>query len=109
MNIELAKDVNSSTILKIYDKLSKFAKFITYFKWVAAILMAIGMMDTFLFNGPHKLSIWSNVIIWVPGIIFAAVFVVFHTLTGFKLKSLSKKYNIHPFQLKIMVDRILNK
>jgi hypothetical protein len=109
MNIEFTKEVNSSKVLKIYNKIYKLTRFITYFKWVAGILMFLGVIDTFLFDGPHKFTIWSNIIVWIPAIIFSFVFIVFHTLTGFKLSSLSKKYNIHPFRLKIMVDRILNK
>lgn len=108
MNIDLTKDVKSSFILKTYNKLSKFIKFIYYFKWIAAVCMLLGFIDTFIFSGPHNLTIWSNVVIWSVAILFAFIFIVFHFLTGWKLKKLSEKHNIHQFQLKIQVDRILN-
>ena len=108
MNIELSKDVKASFVLKTYNKLSKLKPFIYYFKWIAAIFMLLGFIDTFLFDGPHKFTLWSNVSIWIPGILFAFVFGIFHFLTGLKIQKLSKKYDIHQFQLKIIVDRILN-
>ena len=108
MNIDLTKEVKSSFVLKTYNKLSKFKIYINYFKWIAAIAMLLGFIDTFLFDGPHDLFVSLNVGIWIPGFIFAFIFIVFHFLTGLKLKTLSKRYDINEFQLKLMVDRTLN-
>jgi len=108
MNIDLTKEVKSSFILKTYNKVTKFKGYITYFKWIAAISMLLGFVDTFLFNGPHSLTVSLNVGFWIPGIIFAFLFIVLHFWAGLKLRNLSKKYNIHEFQLKLMVDKILN-
>lgn len=109
MNLDFHKEVESSFVLKTYNNISKLAKFIPYFKWIAGILFTIGFLETVFFGQPDKLTVWSNVIIWIPGLLFAFIGGTFHFLTGIKLRNMSKKYNMDQTKLQEIVDEILNK
>ena len=86
----------------------KIFKFVPIFKWVAGILLVIGLLDTLINGDAHKLVIWSNVIVWIPGFIFAFTAAIFHFLTGVKLRNMARKYGIEQSKLQIEVDDILN-
>ena len=109
MNLEFHQEVKSSFVLKTYNKISKLAKFIPYFKWIAGILFAIGFLETAFLGQPDKIIMWSNVIVWIPGLLFAFIGAIFHFLTGIKLRGMSKKYNMEQPKLQVLVDEILNK
>lgn len=109
MNLEFHQEVNSSLVLKTYNRISKLSKYIPYFKWIAGILFAIGFLETVFLGQPDKLVMWSNVIVWIPGLLFAFIGAMFHFLTGIKLRNLSKKYNIDQPKIQELVDEILNK
>ena len=109
MNLEFHQEVESSFVLKTYNKISKMAKFIPYFKWIAGILFFIGFLETVFLGEPDKITMWSNVIVWIPGLLFAFIGGIFHLLTGVKLRNLSRKYDMDQAKLQIIVDEILNK
>jgi hypothetical protein len=52
---------------------------------------------------------WSNVIVWIPGLLFAFIGGIFHFLTGIKLRNLSRKYDMDQTKLQEIVDEMLNK
>ena len=108
MSFEFHQEVKSSFILKSYNKISKLRKYIPHFKWVAGILLVIGLLDALINGDAHKLVIWSNVIVWIPGFIFAFTAAIFHFLTGVKLRNMARKYGIEQSKLQIEVDDILN-
>ena len=108
MSFEFYREVKSSFILKTYNKISKLRKYIPHFKWVAGVLFVIGLLDTLINGDAHKLVIWLNVIVWIPGFIFAFIVALFHFLTGLKLRNMSKKYGIKQSRIQIEVDDILN-
>lgn len=109
MSIEFYQEVKSSFVLRVYNVISKIAKFIPHFKWTAGILFFIGFIDTILNGNPHKLVMWLNIIVWIPGLLFAFIGGAFHFATGKKLRYLSKKYDINQKQLQQEVYDILNK
>lgn len=109
MSIEFYQEVKSSFVLRGYNVISKIAKFIPHFKWIAGILFAIGFIDTIVNGEPHKLVMWSNIIVWIPGLLFAFIGAGFHMATGKKFRYLSKKYDINQKQLQQEVYDILNK
>ena len=108
MSLEFYQEVKFSFILKMYNKISKLRKYIPYFKWVAGILFVIGLLDTLINGDAHKLVIWVNVMVWIPGFIFAFTGAIFHFLTGVKLRNMARKYGIEQSKLQIEVDDILN-
>jgi len=108
MSFELYQEVKSSFILKMYNKISKLRKYITHFKWIAGILFIIGLLDTLANGDAHKLVIWLNVIVWIPGFIFVFTGALLHFLTGLKLRNMARKYGIEQSKLQIDVDDILN-
>lgn len=109
MNLEFHQDVNQSIILKGYNKITKIAKFIPHFKWTAGVLFAIAFFETIFLDQPHKMIMWANVIVWIPGLLFAFIGAGFHFLTGIKLRSMSRKYNLDQKKVQEIVDEILNK
>jgi hypothetical protein len=52
---------------------------------------------------------WANIIVWIPGLLFAFIGAIFHFLTGIKLRNMSKKYNLDQKKVQEIVDEILNK
>ncbi len=109
MNLEFHQEVNQSIILKGYNKITKIAKFIPHFKWTAGILFAIAFLETIFFGQPDKATMWANIIVWIPGLLFAFIGAIFHFLTGIKLRNMSKKYNLDQKKVQEIVDEILNK
>ncbi len=109
MSIEFYQEVNSSFVLRAYNVISKIAKFIPHFKWTAGILFFIGFIDTILNGDPHKLVMWLNIIVWIPGLLFAFIGAIFHFLTGVKLRKMVKKYDLDQKKIQELVDEILNK
>lgn len=109
MNLEFHQEVNSSLVLKTYNKISKLAKYIPHFKWIAGILFVIGFLETVFLGQPDKIVMWSNVIVWIPGLLFAFIGGIFHFLTGIKLRNLYRKYDMDQTKLQEIVDEILNK
>lgn len=109
MNLEFHQEVKSSFVLKAYNKISKLARFIPHFKWTAGILFAIAFLETVFLGQPDKIIMWSNIIVWIPGLLFAFIAGAFHFLTGIKLRNMSRKYNMDQAKLQSIVDEILNK
>lgn len=109
MNLEFHQEVQSSFVLKTYNKISKLAKFIPYFKWIAGILFAIGFIETVFTGEIDKFTMWCNIAVWIPGLLFAFTGAIFHFLTGIKLSNMSKKYNLDQKKVQEIVDEILNK
>lgn len=109
MNLEFHQEVNQSIILKGYNTITKIAKFIPYFKWTAGILFVIAFFETVFLGHPDKVIMWANIIVWIPGLLFAFIGAVFHFLTSIKLRTMSIKYNIDQKKVQEIVDEILNK
>jgi phosphotransferase system glucose/maltose/N-acetylglucosamine-specific IIC component len=108
MNTQLQEEVNSSVILKGYNTVTKISKYIPYFKWTAGILFVIGFLETIIFGEINKLTMWANIIVWAPGIIFAFVGGFFHFWTGVKLREMCEKYQMEQEELQGKVSEILN-
>jgi phosphotransferase system glucose/maltose/N-acetylglucosamine-specific IIC component len=107
-NIKLEEEVRSSFVLKTYNSIYKLVKFIPYFKWTAGILFVIGFLETIIFGEINKFTMWANIIVWAPGIIFAFVGGFFHFWTGVKLREMCEKYQMEQEELQGKVSEILN-
>jgi hypothetical protein len=109
MGQQLIKEVKSSKILNGYHTIVKWSKiFIEPFKVIASFLFFWALFETFLLGDPTKLCLGLNVAIWIPGFLFAIVFLIFHFLTGIKLRKMSIKYNRSQTDIQKDVDSILN-
>lgn len=108
MSIELQNEIKSSVILKIYNKFSKLRKIIPTMKWILGISFLITFIDTFIDGETSIVSMWMNIILWIPAFALAFVGAVLHFLTGIKLRNLSAKHDINIENVKIWADEILN-
>ena len=107
-NIKLEDEVRSSFVLKTYNSIYKLVKFIPYFKWTAGILFGIGFLETVFLGEPDKFTMWGNVIVWIPGLLFVLAGSFFHFFTGIKLRKMSNRYRMDQSELQKKVDMILN-
>jgi hypothetical protein len=108
MSIELQNDIKSSIVLKLYNRISKLAKFIPTIKWILGIAFVIALVDIISDGVISDESQWLNIIVWAPALIFAYVGAVLHFLTGLKIRNLSKKHGDSEDIIKVWADEILN-
>jgi hypothetical protein len=108
MSIELQNDIKSSIVLKLYNRISKLAKFIPTIKWILGIAFVIALVDIISDGVISDESQWLNIIVWTPALIFAFVSAILHFLTGLKIRNLSKKHDISEDNIKVWADEILN-
>jgi hypothetical protein len=108
MSIELQNDIKSSIILKLYNRISKLAKFIPTIKWVLGIAFVIALGDIISDGVISEESQWLNIIVWTPALIFAFIGAILHFFTGLKIRNLSKKHDISEDNVKVWADEILN-
>lgn len=105
MNSQLFIDIKNSYIFKFYEMLLKIFKFVPIFKWVAGITFLIGFLSLFIEN-LHTISKILLIPVFVVGIFFGIVGMISHMLVGFKIKKLSKKYNMEDVYIKKIIQEI---
>ena len=105
MNSQLFIDIKNSYIFKFYEMLLKIFKFVPIFKWVAIISFLIGFLSLFIEN-LHTISKVLLIPVFVVGIFFGIVGMISHMLVGFKIKKLSKKYNMEDVYIKKIIQEI---
>jgi hypothetical protein len=108
MKQELQNEILGSEILKFYVKIQKMTKYIPLFKWIAGISFAIGFIDTVIDNEMSMVSGSILIAVWIPGLAFAFVAGLSHFLTGIKLRSLARKYNIKQEDVQILSGELLD-
>lgn len=109
MKQELEKEIKNSKILKFYVKIQKMTKYIPTFKWIAGISFAIGFIDTIINGEMSNISGSILIAVWIPGLAFAFVAGFSHFLTGIKLRSLARKYQMEQEEVQILSGDLLDK
>jgi hypothetical protein len=109
MNQELRKEISESTILQIYVKVQKLAKYIPIFKWIAGITFIIAFTDVVINGEMHDVIGYTLMAIWFPGIFFAFFAGFLHFLVGIKFKKLSNKYSVGLEYLKSISGDVFEK
>jgi hypothetical protein len=112
MNTEgLIKEVKESKLLSIYNKFARtFQKHRNWYIPLLCVVFVPGFIYSILDKVVPSLFVWILLICWAPGLVAFFCFGVIHFLTGFKLRSLSKKYNI-PYNedfLKVVHENVKN-
>jgi len=105
MNTQLFIDIKNSYIFKFYEMLLKIFKFVPIFKWVAAITFLIGFLSLFIQN-LHTIAKILLIPVFMVGIFFGFIGMISHMLVGFKIKNLSKKYDIEDIYIKKIIQEI---
>ena len=108
MSIELQNDIKSSVILKVYNKFSKLRKIIPAIKWILGISFLIAFVDTVIDGETSTISMWTNIISWIPAMTLAFVGAILHLLTGIKLGNLAAKHDMNIESVKVWAEEILN-
>jgi hypothetical protein len=85
--------------------LLKIFKFVPIFKWVAAITFLIGFLSLFIQN-LHTIAKILLIPVFMVGIFFGFIGMISHMLVGFKIKNLSKKYDIEDIYIKKIIQEI---
>jgi len=102
---ELKKEISSSLILKIYNRLSKLSRYVIYYRWTFGALMLLSFIEN-LFG--YSFFLFFLGFVGGIGVLYSFITGYFHYRTGKIIQRLGNKYDIFPILLNQMIHEILN-